>query len=774
MNYSRRRGILHLFLSLWLLPLLIGTHTTAKAQVGMSLAWGYNNHGQLGDGTDTEKNNPVQAYGLTGVVQVSGGDYHALALKSDGTVWAWGYNADGELGDGTNTDKKFPAPVFGLTGVVQVSAGYSHSLALKSDGTVWAWGDNYWGQLGDGTKTVRNTPVQVSGLTNVVQVSGGGFHSLALKSDGTLWAWGMNGYSQLGDGSLKTQPSPVQVYGLTGAVQVSAGGYYSLAVKSDGTVWAWGFNFWGQFGNGSNFTNLTPLSVPGLTGVVQVFAGYSHALFLKSDGTAWAAGNNAEGQLGDGTNNSRNTPVQVSGLTGVGQVFGGFAHSLALKSDGTVWAWGYNAYGGLGDGTNTDQNTPVQVLNITNQSYIGAGYQHSLSVQAAVQTTKISPIAFTLQLGAPIPAKLVNLKYNTPILQRALAFNLDGNDLGTANTIASGIAYFRVPDPTSYGPGSHTLVVNFAGDSLYSPSTRTITLNITKANTNFAPLANFVGVYGNTRVFAATLRRSTDGAKLTNQTVTFKIDGNVIATKTTNSVGVATLNYKLETDLAPGDHTYSAEFAGDTNHNSASVSGKLTINPSGTSIAPLSNLVGVYGNTRTLVAVIKRVSDGTKLANKTITFKVDGTEVGTGTTDATGKAAFNYKLDDSLAPQTHSYSAEFAGDTNYYASSNGATLTVNVADTTLTEQDATGIAGRNVTFYATLRRLTDGAKVSGRTITYTLDGSIIGTATTVAGISKFTYKLPSSIAKGTHSLGVSFSGDDHYNNSSAAATLTVN
>ena len=124
---------------------------------------------------------------------ISGGGYHSLALKKDGTVWAWGHNEYGQLGDGTQTlGRLTPVQVSGLSGVIAIAAGEYHSLALKSDGTVWAWGGNYEGQLGDGTTNNKLTPVQVSGLSGVIAIAASYRHSLALKSDGTVWAWGSN------------------------------------------------------------------------------------------------------------------------------------------------------------------------------------------------------------------------------------------------------------------------------------------------------------------------------------------------------------------------------------------------------------------------------------------------------------------------------------------------------------------------------------------------------------------------------------------------------
>ena len=114
------------------------------------------------------------------------------ASQPAGRVWSWGFNRDGQLGDGTTANRSTPVRVEGLSGVVDVSSGRQHSLALKTDGTVWAWGGNDAGQLGDGTTANRITPIRVIGLINVVEVEAGWNHSLALKENGTVWAWGNN------------------------------------------------------------------------------------------------------------------------------------------------------------------------------------------------------------------------------------------------------------------------------------------------------------------------------------------------------------------------------------------------------------------------------------------------------------------------------------------------------------------------------------------------------------------------------------------------------
>ena len=348
---------------------------------GSVSGWGYNGVGELGDGTLTDRPSAVQVPNLTGVVGVSAGLDHSLAVRADGTVWAWGANAYGQLGDGSTTTRPSPVQVPGLTGVTAVAAGAYQSLALRSDGTVWSWGFNALGQLGDGTTTDRRRPVAVAGLTGVKAVATGVFHNVALRTDGTVWTWGWNGTGQLGDGTAIDRHRPIRVASLAGMTSVSAGAYHTVATRgSDGTVWAWGWNGYGQLGEGTTVDHATPTIVAGLTGVVSVSAGYLHNVALTGDGRAFAWGWNGTGQLGDGTTVDRHAAVVVRGLSGrTTAVSAGPYHSLAIAASGRVAGWGFNGLGALGDGTTTARLTATQVRGSGTALRVSAGGFHSLS-----------------------------------------------------------------------------------------------------------------------------------------------------------------------------------------------------------------------------------------------------------------------------------------------------------------------------------------------------------------------------------------------------------
>jgi alpha-tubulin suppressor-like RCC1 family protein len=276
-----------------------------------------------------------------------------------------GSNNSGEVGDGTTTVRLTPVQVTNLTGVVQMSAGGAHSLAVRSDGTVWAWGANSFGQLGDTTLQRRSTAVQVQGLTDITAVFAHDNLSLALRRDGTVWWWGSTWYAWSRGDRLPHAPEPVQ--GLANIVKLGAKDEDVFAVRADGTLWKWTVGVPGEVNPAQQ--------VAGFTGAVDVaFNNYSylpntpdHPTFstlqvLRTDGTVWTTGDNLMGERGFPSSVlAPPGPTKVPGLTGVVSISASGSHVHAVRADGTAVGWGDNVSGHIGDGVPPTHFTPVRV-----------------------------------------------------------------------------------------------------------------------------------------------------------------------------------------------------------------------------------------------------------------------------------------------------------------------------------------------------------------------------------------------------------------------------
>ncbi len=650
---------------------LMAMALTVGAQDRQVRTWGYNGDGELGDATIINRKTPVQISGFAGLRQIAGGGVHSLTVKLDGTVWAWGFNGEGQLGDGTYISRVAPVQVSGLTGMTQVAGGNSHSLALKSNGTVWGWGGDAFGTLGDGTYNDTATPVQVSGLIGVTQIAAGKNHSLAVKSNGTVWAWGYNGNGQLGDGTTTNRNIPVQVSGLSGVTQVAGGIYHSLALKSDGTVWAWGYNSSGQLGNGTTTNHNTPVQVSVLSGATQIAGGGAHSLALKSDGTVWAWGYNSSGQLGNGTTSNLTTPAQISGLSGATQIAGGSNHSLALKSDGTVWAWGYNSSGQLGIGTNANLTIPVQVFSLKNATQIASGQFHSLAILRPPQ------VAVTAASGSygqtlTLTARLQGLPNLDSLVGRVITFSIDGVSVGVGVTNINGFAQYAFALTETLAVGSHALVASFAGDANYLDNTGSGALTALQTATTLSSVSNSQKV-GQTSDLRVRLKRASDLSGLSGKLVSFSVDGIAVGTAITDATGIADLPY-VTPELSASVHSVSAVFAGTSQYASVTSVGTMTVAKSDTTL-PTDEIVGTHGTTVNLTALLRRSTDGSHLAGRSIVFKVDGAIVGTVTTDSNGIATLPYVL--SLTVGTHKIVTSFAGDAYDNSSIGGASIIVN-------------------------------------------------------------------------------------------------
>ena len=201
---------------------------------GTVWAWGTGGLGQLGNGSMASSPAPVQV-SISQVTSIAAGEDAAYAIRSTtagATLWAWGGNESGDLGDGSQAPHSTPEQVTGIADIAQVSAGNEFTVALVTNGSVWGWGDDQLGQLGNTpTHNLVARPIEtVGGGSGITALSAGEVHVLALTSGGGVIAWGDNSEGELGDGNNAPVVGLVHVTGLSGASQVAAGSDFSLAV----------------------------------------------------------------------------------------------------------------------------------------------------------------------------------------------------------------------------------------------------------------------------------------------------------------------------------------------------------------------------------------------------------------------------------------------------------------------------------------------------------------------------------------------------------------
>ena len=138
---------------------------------------------------------------------------HTCAVTTDDRAFCWGFNAHGQIGNGNLNNAYWPKRVAGGLLFRNVTAGVYDSCGATTDNHAYCWGGNLFGEIGDGTTTQRLTPTLVAGGHPFNQISAGEAHTCARTTAGAAYCWGDNGTGQLGDGTTITRLKPRAVLG---------------------------------------------------------------------------------------------------------------------------------------------------------------------------------------------------------------------------------------------------------------------------------------------------------------------------------------------------------------------------------------------------------------------------------------------------------------------------------------------------------------------------------------------------------------------------------
>ncbi|MBM3495153.1 MAG: hypothetical protein FJX72_12660 [Armatimonadetes bacterium] len=280
---------------------------------------------------------------------------------------------------------------------------------------------------------------------------------------------------------------------------------------------------------------------------------------------------------------------------------------------------------------------------------------------------------------------------------------------------------------------------------------------------------NVSGVITDTISLTATLTTLSDDP-IADAEVAFSVDGTAIGTDATDGTGLATVPYAIP-DGPTGDVPIGASFAGNEPYAACNGSGTLTRQQVDTKVYVPDRTGEVLGSV-VLRGYLYRL-DNTPVVGKTLPFKVNDLVAGTAVTSATGRAEFTFSPIPP-GPATRTVRVEWAGDDGYRASFGIGTLYVDKNAVYIVVMPRTTRPGDIFKPRALMRRLPDYTPLSGKTLTFKVDGTSIGTAVTgTDGMAMVTYRQTTAWTAGGHTCSAEFAGDDLLVAGSGSAPFTV-
>lgn len=327
--------------------------------------------------------------------------------------------------------------------------------------------------------------------------------------------------------------------------------------------------------------------------------------------------------------------------------------------------------------------------------------------------------------------------------------------LGTGAVNASGVATFST---SALSVGAHTISATYAGNTNYATSASAAlseTVNQTATVTSLtAPGAGMLA--GKAVVLTATVTSATG---VPTGTVTFFDGAASLGQGSVNASGVAMLT---TSNLAVGNHTLTAVYAGDANYVTSTSSPLPQAIALGTSTLALSGpTAAVDAGTMATFAVTL----GTNGVAPTGTVTLREGSVGIATMNVTKTGTYQF-TSSTMSVGTHTLMAAYTGDANNSAAaSNNAIVDVEQGATTTTLQSNKNpqILNQSVTLTVSV---TSNSPNIGGSVSFMDGATVIGSSPVANGGAVLS---TSTLTAGTHTLTAVYSGDTNHGVSTSPA-----
>ena len=301
-------------------------HSCAVTHAGLVFCWGEGSRGRLGqvasEIVEPDDFGPVAL--PAPAIAVTAGEEHSCALLRTATgesqIACWGFNDAGQLGNGTTTETAEPQLVLlpANASPTTVTTTNDHVCAIVGDGDVICWGDGDSKQLGispmhltaDGALLSPGPSVAID--TEATHLGVGNATTCARLASGAIECWGYGGGGILGRGggivAGSTQPVTVSLTDAPGTRATHIAGFrqHVCAVLTDGAVQCWGQAALGETGHlpapDTIGVNERPDAFPPLSfgsPAVGITVGRRHSCAVLDTGTVYCWGDNSMGQLGN-------------------------------------------------------------------------------------------------------------------------------------------------------------------------------------------------------------------------------------------------------------------------------------------------------------------------------------------------------------------------------------------------------------------------------------------------------------------------------------------